>query len=205
MRPACSAVALGLLTLLLTACSTGSVNSIWTEPGGAPSHYRELAVIGIANKASVQRAYEDNFIGALKAIGVNASSGQAVASAAATERKRDKAIRKALERSGADGILVTHLIAEPDRDAEPPTRATAIPEAYRRLGLYYNQVYRDVMTPGYYADYRKLRLETNLDDAKRETLVWSGRSQPLDPDSERTIGQIIADVVAQLRLDGYLP
>ena len=204
MRPACSAVALGLLTLLLAACSTGgSVNSIWTEPGGAPSPYRKLAIIGIANKASVQRAYEDNFIGALKAIGVTASSGQAVAAAA--ERKRDQAIRKALERSGAGGILVTHLIAEPDRDAEPPTRTTAIPEAYRRLDRYYSQVYRDVMTPGYYADYQKLRLETNLYDAKRETLVWSGRSQPLDPNSERTIGQIIAEVVAQLRRDGYLP
>ena len=203
MRPACSAVALGLLTLLLAACSTGGVNSIWTEPGGAPSPYRKLAVIGIANKTSVQRAYEDNFIGALKAIGVTASSGQAVASAA--NRTGDQDIRKALEHSGADGILVTHLIAEPARNSEPPARATAIPQAYRRLDLYYNQVYREVMTPGYYADYQKLRLESNLYDAKRATLVWSGRSQPLDPNSERTIGQIIAEVVAQLRRDGYLP
>jgi hypothetical protein len=204
MRLILRAVIIGLLALLLAACSTGGVTSIWTDPGGTPSPYRNLVVFGVANHAKVQRAYEDNFIASFKAIGVNAQPGQTLAPALTA--KWSKAIQKALARSGADGIIITHLVAESIKDAEPPTRATSIPDSYKRVAPYYTQVYSDVMRPGYYSDYQRLRLETNLYDAGKATLIWSGRSPPLDPNSEQTtIRQVIADVIAQLRLDGYLP
>ncbi len=195
------AVAIGLLTLMTAACSTGGVNSIWTEPDGTPLVYRNLVVVGIANSATVQRAYEENFILELKQIGVN---GRPLAPA--EDASWSEAMRKTLARSGADGIIITHLIAGSAKEVEPPARTSVIPASYQRIAPYYSQVYRDVMRPGYYADYQTLRLETNLYDAKKDKLVWSGRSRPLDPNSEQTtISQVITEVISQLRMDGYLP
>jgi hypothetical protein len=63
-----------------------------------------------------------------------------------------------------------------------------------------------VTSPGYYADYQALRLEANLYDTGRATLVWSGRSDTLDPNSEQTmISEVIAAVIEKLRADGFLP
>jgi hypothetical protein len=63
-----------------------------------------------------------------------------------------------------------------------------------------------VTAPGYYANYRALRLETNLYDAGRASLVWSGRSDPLDPSSEQTmISEVIDAVIGKLKADGFLP
>jgi hypothetical protein len=63
-----------------------------------------------------------------------------------------------------------------------------------------------VTAPGYYTNGKPLRLEVGLYDAGRATLVWSGRSDTLDPSSEQTmISEVITEVIGKLRVDGYLP
>jgi hypothetical protein len=81
-----------------------------------------------------------------------------------------------------------------------------LPSLYDRLYPYYGHVLGKVTTADYYADYRALRLETNLYDAGRATLVWSGRSDPLDPQSEETrISEVIGAVIDKLKAEGLLP
>lgn len=203
MPPVFRAAVIGALTLLTTACATPSrVTSVWTDPGAQPTQYRMLVVFGVASKTKVRRAYEDNFATALTATGVSARPSHTLVSEKSL--KRPTQIRRALSGANADALIVTHLIPEAVQTTEPAARATSIPDAYRRFDRYYSQVHSDVARPDYYAGYQALRLETNLYDAQRETLVWSGRSQPLDPNSEQTISQVIADVIAQLRKDGLL-
>ena len=203
MPPVFRAAVIGLLTLLTTACATPSrVTSVWTDPGAQPTQYRTLVVFGVASKTKVRRAYEDNFTTALTAAGVSARPSHTLVSEKSLRRTAQ--IKRALSGADADALIVTHLIPEAAQSAEPAARATSIPDTYRRFDRYYSQVYSDVARPDYYTGYQSLRLETNLYDAQRETLVWSGRSQPLDPNSEQTISQVIADVIAQLRRDGLL-
>ncbi len=204
MRLAFRAVILGLLALLTAACSHGRITAIWTDPGSEPSGYQHLMVLGVAANPTVRRAYEDNFVRALEAIDVRAHPGHALVPD--TALARIAAIQAATSASGADGIIITHLLAEAAEGPETPLPTRDVEEADRQIATYYPRIYGQVSRPGYYADYRALRLETNLYDARRETLVWSGRSWPLDPSSEQTtISQVIADVIAQLRLDGFLP
>lgn len=60
--------------------------------------------------------------------------------------------------------------------------------------------------PGYYARFRLLAFETNLYDTERERLIWSGRSQTLDPSSEQTtISEVIAKVTDALAAAGFVP
>lgn len=194
---------IGLLACLITACATSSqVNSVWTDPDATPTIYRNVVVFGVASQSTVRRAYEDNFATALTASGVSARSSHTLVSDKSL--KRPAQIKRALSGAKADGLIVTHLVPEASQDTVPAARAASVPASYRRFDRYYNQVYADVARPDYYAGCESLRLETNLYDAQRENLIWSGRSQPLDPNSDQTISQIIAEVIAQLRRDGLL-
>ncbi|MTW19679.1 hypothetical protein [Allochromatium palmeri] len=195
----------GLLALLVSACATtGPVSSVWTQPGQAPRQYERLVVFGVTNNPRVRRAYEDHFVQQLQVLGVQATAGHALVS----DRNLGRLTRltEGYARVKADSVIITHLIADESPGTQPAARTQSVPDHYRHLVGYFSQVYEEVCTPGYYADPESLRLETNLYDAKQERLVWSGRSQRLDPNSERTtISQVIEEIVVQMQQDGFLP
>ncbi|NEX22016.1 hypothetical protein G3480_17175 [Thiorhodococcus mannitoliphagus] len=204
MRPALRAAIIGLLAMLTTACTTGRIASIWTDATDQPIRYHKLIVFGVTNSPKVRRAYEDNFVSGLREIGVKAEPGHAYVS----DQALSLVVRmtEAVSKADADAIIITHLVTD-EPDAQPPLpRLSRVPAHYRHLVPYFSQVYNDVCGPNYYADLEALRLETNLYDAKGERLVWSGRSEQLDPRSEQTtISDVIEETIAQMALDGYLP
>jgi hypothetical protein len=198
------AVAFGLIALQTVGCAPGPLSTTWVAPGTLPTPYRDLIVFGVSTNPTVRRAYEDNFVEALKGSGVQARAAHTLLSDRDVGRAR--AVQEAVGRSGADGVIVTYLAGE-NPDAAPTGRTThVVPSLYGRLYPYYGHILSEVTAPGYYANYRALRLETNLYDAGRASLVWSGRSDPLDPSSEQTmISEVIAAVIGKLKADGFLP
>jgi hypothetical protein len=199
-----SAIAFGLTTLLMASCAPGQLGTTWVEPGTPPKQYRDLLILGIAANPAIRRAYEDNFVNALRDTGISARASHTLLSD--RDLSRARAVQDVVKRSGADGVIVTFLAGEnPDADTSEQ-RTHVVPSIYGPLYPYYGRVFSDVTAPGYYANYRALRLETNLYDAGREALVWSGRSDRLDPSSDQTmISEVIAGVIEQLRADGFLP
>jgi hypothetical protein len=204
MRPFRLAVAIGLAAILTVGCAPGPLSTTWIEPGTPPTPYRDLIVFGISTNPIVRRAYEDNFVEVLKGAGVQARAAHTLLSDRDVGRSR--AVQEAVGRSGADGIIVTYLAGE-NMDAAPSSgRTHVVPSLYGRLYPYYGHILSEVTAPGYYANYRALRLETNLYDAGRAKLVWSGRSDTLDPSSEQTmISEVIAAMIGKLKADGFLP
>lgn len=198
-------IVIGLLAVLMTACAaTGPVSSVWTQPGQTPRQYERLVVFGVTNSPKVRRAYEDNFAKQLQTLGITATAGHELVS----DRNLGRLTRltEGYAKVKADGVLITHLVTDEPGERAPVARLGTVPDHYRHLVPYFSQVYEEVCTPGYYSDPKSLRLETNLYDAKREQLVWTGRSPRLDPNSERTtISEVIEDIVAQMRRDGFLP
>lgn len=189
---------IAVLTAVLTAgCSSIRIGSSWSEPGRPNKAYSDLLVFGVAPKPKVQKAYEASFVSELKAKGVRARAGSALLPRG--NLGDPAALRQAVAASGADGVIVTYLVGEKAKIVVIPQQAYRDPEYYGRLSPYYGQVRATVTAPGYYARYPVLQLETNLYDAHTESLVWSGRSETMDPGSERaTISQLIGTVVSAL-------
>lgn len=204
MRTSIRAITAGLLALSAAACTTGPVNSIWTEPTKAPVIYRKLLVLGVANNDMVRFAYEDNFVTALSKRGIESTASHHLrpnANSIDPEQIQQKA-----QSAGADAIVVTHLIAENGDTEILSLRANSVPANYLQFGGYLHASDETIKKPAYYSGASRLKLEANLYDAKRAALVWSGRSRALKPDSEQaTIRQIIEDLIKQLEADGYLP
>jgi hypothetical protein len=204
MRPARLAVAFGLVAWLAGGCVPGPLTSTWTKPGASPRQYRDLIVFGVATNPTVRRAYEDNFVESLKGSGVKARAAHTLLSD--RDVGRAKAVQEAVGRSDADGVIITYLAVDNSDSAPTWTRTHVVPGVYDLLYPYYGRVLSDITAPGYYADYQALRLEVSLYDASRASLVWSGRSDKLDPSSEQTmISEVIAAVIEKLRTDGFLP
>lgn len=193
-----------LLTWALAACVPHRLGVTWVEPGRTPSPFANLLVIGVAAKENVRLAYEDSFVAALKARGVKARAGHRLLP---ESQLADAAtVRQAVRGSGADGVLITHLAGVTTETAQVPASNYVTASLYGGLYPYYGLVYDNVTEPGYYARFRLLAFETSLYDTQRERLVWSGRSQTMDPSSEQaTIGEVIAQVTDALAVAGFLP
>ncbi len=206
MRPAVRVAAVVAVALLLPACAPSRVASTWVEPGRSPTPYRDLVVFGVAANETVRRAYEDGFIRALRDQGARARPGSGLLPSGGLGGT--DSVVKAVGLSGADAVIVTHLIGEraDATKSNAPPGTYVVPGSYRNLSPYYARVYEDVTDPGYYASFRSLRLQTNLYDARRGALVWSSRSDILDPSSEQTtISEIITAVTAEMARAGFLP
>lgn len=194
-----------LLTLLvaLSGCAPAHLASTWRAPDRPPEAVGELIVFGVADHEKVRRAYEDGFVDTLRGLGASARAGHPLVNGGGLGRTDE--VERAVRRSGADAVLVTHLIGG---NGESPADSLAGRHAIQTDDLdlysYYSRIHGEVKTPGYYRDFRELRLETNVYDARGEQLLWSGRSAPLDPDSEQPIGEVIDRFILQMRADGLL-
>ena len=60
-------------------------------------------------------------------------------------------------------------------------------DTYRGFYDYYAYVGGYVYEPGYYTKHKRVKLETNLYDAKTEQLVWSMQSETMNPNSDKDL------------------
>jgi hypothetical protein len=163
-------------------------------------------VVGVSDEERVRRSFEDEFVKRLKEIGIE---GVASAAAIPSDQKLEKkAIVSAVERFGVDAVLVTHLIGVDKKETyhQPSTYYRPSPYHYGGYYGYYGNVYSYVHSPGYYTTHVTVRLETNLYEAETEDLIWSGKSETLDPESKpEMIDSVINVVVKNLQKDKLLP
>ena len=204
MRSALRAAVAVMIVLLDASCATTQLTSTWVEPGQSPKPFKKLVVFGVAASETVRHVYEDSFVAALGERGVNVSPGYSLLPEGGLGSV--KTVRKAVELSGADGVIVTYLAGQNTETVRVPARNYVTPSLYGGLYPYYGLVYDNVTEPGYYARFKLLQLETNVYDVARQKLVWSGRSQTLDPSSEQTtINEVVERITAELARAGFLP
>ena len=195
-----------LIATLVAACVAPTPRTAWTwtDPGVVPRHYRNLIVFGIAPKRNVRHAYEDNTVLALRAHGGKASVGHDLLPQGSLGDA--KAVKRAIAISGADGVVVIHLLGAQTERVYVPPLSYRNPAIYGSLDPYYQRVYGYVTQPDYYARFPLLMMETNLYDVASQKLVWSSRSETIDPASEdTTIKDLIESATQGLADSGYLP
>ena len=199
-----SAVAL-ITCLFLVSCASSKVTSTWTDPKYRGSQYSNLLVIGAAEKENIRRSFEKKFVEKLEAAGVKAVGSSSVMS---KDEKIDKeTILAVVEKTGADGVLLTHLVSVKDKEVPSPSGTYQsganypyglTPEIFSATG--------SGSDSQYYSTRVKVRLETNLYDVKTEQKVWSARSTTLNPKSDTAlIDSVIEVLVKDLKKNRLIP
>ena len=176
-----SLIRLSLVTVALVALASCSartqLTSSWTDPA-APNHvYKKVVVVGATPRSSVRRMYEDAFAADLKARGIDAVTSYSLSGEGQLDK--DAAAAK-LKEIGADGVVVTRLVdQETVQTYYPPTYSNvAAPSAYYGGWYgYYSMGYSYMSSPGYVAENKVYRIETNLYDLAGDKLAWSGLTE----------------------------
>ena len=172
---------LTVIAMLLTACATTQLNTVWKDPNYQTRPAR-IMVIGVARNPINRRLFEDEFVSQLKARGTDAIASYTVL----PDRQQDDhvAIAAKVKELGADTILITRLVSKKIVQTYVPGTAYYPPPYYGSWPDYYGYGYRYMYTPGYIAEDEYAVIETNLYEARSDKLVWAASSETgiSDPD-----------------------
>ena len=202
-----------LLTALLAIAAlvgchktSTTIPAAWKNPNYAGGAFQKLFVIGVGPHDGDRRLFEDTFAKALSYEGASAQASWA--QLPQSEQLTEEQVLGAIEGGDFDGVVITHLLSvDQEEEYVPPTTRT-VPTTHYGHGYYgyYGTSYAVVHEPGYYKTNTTFRIQTNLYSVASGDLVWSGRSDTLNPESlTDVIDSMTAAVAKKLKAEKLLP
>jgi len=178
-----------VFVVLIAACAGTKLTHKWVDEAHRGKPVSNILVIALTYKDNeeVRRSFEDSFVGHLRAAGVEAQSSMDAISIPANMKLEKEEILKVINRFHNDAVIITHLV-----DKEQKQAHTGSGVGYGGYYRYYHWAYNNSRSPGYSQKLKYVRLETNLYDVEKEKLIWSSKSETLNPDS---INQMIDDII----------
>lgn len=182
-----------LLCSLLWSCSSSRLLSSTSDPSFKKTVIEPVLVVGISKDETKRRIYEDTFVDSF----ISAET-RAIASYTASKqgiRLDEAALRDIVKKTGARSILITHMVSADEKDFyQPDTPIIGTNSSPAGLYGYYPFIYQSVYSAGSYGSTTKVTLETSLYDVKSEKLIWTARSQSIDPVMTRKYYQELIDL-----------
>lgn len=165
---------LGLTAILLAACSTTQIKSVWKDPSYS-GHPQRTMVIAVTKEPIYRRILEDEFVLQLKARGIDAIASYSTL----TDRNQNdqEAIAKMVVQSGADTVLISRLVSKRSVRVYYPPTVSHRPYYYGTWPNYYRYGYESINAPGYTTKYEYALMETNLYDAHNDQLIWAATTE----------------------------
>ena len=155
-----------LIIMLIAACSTTRVTSVWKDPGyrGSPD---KIMVIGVAKRPGIKRIFEDEFVRQLRARGNDAIASYTVLP---DDKQGDEtAIAAKMKGQDSDAVLITRMVSKKTVQSYVQTPGSIYPYPYppyppyfSTWRHYYGYGYQAMYAPGYLAEDEYAVMETNL-------------------------------------------
>ena len=192
-----------VFVILIIACAGTKLTHTWVDEAHRGNPVSDILVIGLTYKDNeeVRRSFEDSFVGHLRAAGIEAVSSMDVISIPANMKLEKEEILKAVNKFNNDAVIITHLVGKEEKEIY--TRSAP---GYGGYYGYYGWAYNYSRSPGYSQTLKSVRLATNLYDVKTGELIWSGKSETLNPDSTKQVfDDVIKVVIKDLQKNNLLP
>jgi hypothetical protein len=186
-----------LLLPLLVGCASTSITDTWRDPGYQGGHLKRVMVLGVFRQPTARRTFEDIFAAKLRVTGIEAIPSYQMLGLETPPP--EIALGEVTSRTGADGLVMVHLVRIDRQVRVTPGYAPAM---YPGFHGYYSAwvAYPDVYT------YDIVSAEVNVFEAKTNRLVWGGMTETFNPQNVSKESAGFADVViAALAKDGLVP
>ena len=177
-----------VLSLLAAGCAATKVQQIWRDDSLGAARPAKVLVIALVRNQTARRSIESEFAKRLRAKGMTAAESfrEVPAEDLGSDAARE-AVLGALQRDGADAVLVSRLIAV-RREKETIPGMTITSGFGMPMGSYgawggYSAVVASFPGPtapttqGYSHERKFLVMETQIFDVKSEKLVWAARTE----------------------------
>jgi len=198
-----------LALLAISGCASVSLQSSWKAPDLKPKQYRKLLVVGLSEKPQMRQIFEEVFVGEMSKKG---AAGIASYTVTGLDAKATKAsLEDAVKKSGADGVVITRL----SDTKSHKDRRTGFVLTERGTYTDYNDDYgfyganvsymNFVHQPVDVTTSTEASIETTLFDAGTGNMVWSAKSNAVNPEGIINISKDVADIVIKtMSRDGLL-
>ena len=190
---------LGLLGLCLAAAALASCGTstrftdIWKDPATTTLTYEKVAVVAITADQTMRKVAEDEMAAAITKNGKQGVAAYTLIDPS-MEKDVDASLAK-IKESGCQGVLTMRVVGVDEKTTYVPgsyVSTTAYPPSYYSFGGYYGYAMPTVYEPGYNMTSKYVMVETNIYRLSDDKLIWSGRSETVDPASAGDLVRSIA-------------
>jgi hypothetical protein len=207
MRTLASMSSLLLVTLLLAACQSTSIQSAWFDPNFTGGPMKKIDVVAVGTSLANRRVFEDIFAQRLRDAGVDGVAGWTVIPDEA--RAAEAPFTAAVTKTGAQGLLVVRLLGV---DTRTQVTTTMVPTGgpmwggTRWGGGWGGGAFGPSMVPvAEIQQYDLAMVETTLYDVATGRVVWAATTQTFNPSSMQREAPGFADVIiTQLSARGLI-
>ncbi|MBL8539891.1 MAG: hypothetical protein JNK68_05915 [Betaproteobacteria bacterium] len=189
--------------LVLAACASTTIRSAWFDTSYTGGPMKRIVVVGVGGQVADRRVFEDSFAAQLQAAGVEGIPGYTVASD--ETRMNDAAFAAAVEKSGADGLLVVRLL-NVDTRTQVSTAMVPGPAVWGPWGPYGGGFYGPMWFPATQVNqFDVAQVESSLYDTKTRRLIWSATTETINPAAvAQETPRFAAVIIGQLRARGLI-
>lgn len=195
-----------IIALLVGGCSSTKISDKWRAENIDEPRAKKVLLLSLI-KDPVTRAYfEDHFVAAAKKKGVDIIPSHLLAPNP-TDHDEEEEVRKLLQESGADGVLIAQLKGVEKDYKHVPSRLTWFPDSYGYSGFYgyYYMAYRGIYRPGYIGADDYFKMQFRYFSTRSEKMLWAANVQTKNPRSIKgTIEQIADEVISSLKGSGLI-
>ncbi|HXX80310.1 MAG TPA: hypothetical protein VEI46_02085 [Thermodesulfovibrionales bacterium] len=191
--------------LVLNSCASTTLTSVWKDETYRSGNIKKVLIIAFSERPAVRRFFEDEFKRQMTPLGVEAISSYTVVP---YEKLSDKEFLAAQARNlRLDAVLITRLVDKKTVQSYfPPETAYMGPSGYSTgWPTYCYNCYQALTRPGYTVENEIVSLETNLYEARTDTLIWSALSDTFaESDKDDYIRSFISVIMKKLSDDKIL-
>jgi hypothetical protein len=172
---------------LIVSCAGTDLTETQVDDAYKGKPVSDILIIAVTGNEHNRRSYERKFVAHLKSVGVDAVASEKSIPMPGDLKLKTETILNAVDQYKNDAVIITQLVGKESEDI------------YQRGGVTRRGYFSYTRNPGYSSTTTKVRLETNLYDAKTGELIWSGISKTLSKDStERIMNDVIKTVITNL-------
>lgn len=195
-----TAMAAGVL--LLAACATTEVTSLWRDQDYLQQP-KKILVLAMLKQATNRRHMEDEFTAHFRERGVEAIPAYTVLPG--EELPAEEAVREQLRAGGFDALLLMRIVEETKKKRVVPGMVTRH-SPYGGWPGYYGGTYTTIYSPSYTVEDKYAIAETSLYDVATEKPIWMARSETWLADPDRKLIRTYVNVMmGSLRQQKLVP
>ena len=192
-----------MLPVIAASCATTRTTAEWSDAAHR-GKFGNVLVVGISQKATLRRLFEDKLLERLARRNVRGQAGYTLLPDG--QKVSKESIRQAIEGRGFDGVLIAHRVGAETREVYvPPTYTVVSRPHFRSYYDYYSHVFDYVYEPGYTERYQVYKIESTLYNTSTEQPVWSMQTETVEPDMPTdVIDALIDKIIASLSARGLI-
>ncbi len=191
--------------LLLTACASTQISDGWKDQSYSGPVLKQIMVIAIVKDTVEKRIFEDEFTGQLQNAGINAVSSYKYLSGNTMKAPKEEIV-KAIEKTGADGVVVVKLKTIDKKDQYVPPNIDWVPGAsYYGYYGYYGTSWDAIYTPSVNVTDKYVTLQSRLFAVEGAKLIWAADTVTKNPEQIRkSVRAVGSKVAGKLKSSGFV-